>query len=312
MNQRVAHTTHLTSWVKALHGRWSAAYFLHGCTLVISLAACTAMAQPKGAKPTCLVAEFRSVALQTHDPRERASKATEWLNRYGPSCSETQMKMIASNRGAWLGHADTVMVSGAIDGLIEGKIAGNADQMAQAYNSKGKEGRASVETFQPPPAPQPVVKGQAPGLAATALVVPVLQPPGADGQRRPRADAKFDDKQRSSVKDFFADNRGSGPCPPGLILKNKVCESLLAERAWKFDQPLPASVASKEIPPGLREKLGRTPPGQQFVQVAGDILLVAGDAKVVVDAIMDLGKPEPKIEVAQAKPAAGAAAQPAR
>ena len=52
-------------------------YFLRAGTLAMSLVAGTVMAQPKGGKPVCLVAEFRSVALQTHDPRERVSKAME-------------------------------------------------------------------------------------------------------------------------------------------------------------------------------------------------------------------------------------------
>ena len=143
--------------------------------LVMTMLALHFPAQAQSRAGGCLVAEFRSLALLTHDVGERIAKVNAWLKQKGPRCTQAQLAAIASNRATWLGTADTIEVAGQVDGLIEAKIANDPDIMAAMYTSKGKEARASVEVTQPPPAPAPVVPAAA-GLPASAATGNTVQP----------------------------------------------------------------------------------------------------------------------------------------
>lgn len=277
------------------------AYFYLLCILGWWLAAQSpAYAQNKAPTKTrqgsCVVAEFRSLALLTHDANERVTKATDWLQRHGEKCTQAQLTAIASNSANWLGTALTIGVAGNIDALIEAKIADNPDLMAALYSSKGKEAPpASAEVTKPPPAPAPVVPAAQPALAQTNnLVQPVLmQAPGAmpgDKPREPEVpDAFFGRRQKEQLRDFFEENRGPGECPKGLVKRGNQCESRVKERDWKLRQPLPASERPEELPMPLLIKLGPPAPEHQFKRVGADILLLKGPQNIVVDAILDLG-----------------------
>lgn len=96
------------------------------------------------------------------------------------------------------------------------------------------------------------------------------------------------------MQDYFTANRGSTACPADLILKNNRCESPNATRSWKIGQPLPVNLSAKALPAPLLEALGAPPKGHSYVQVAGDLLLVADDSKTVVDSVLDLGQITPR------------------
>lgn len=244
---------------------------------------------------TCMVAEFRSMALLTHDANERVSKTTDWLKQYGEKCTQAQLNAIASNSPTWLGTAMTVEVAGRIDALLESKISDNPDLMAALYSSKGKESRASVEVTQPPPAPAPVVPAAQPALAqANTLIQPVVvQGPGAGVNDKSREaevpDAFFGRRQKEQLLEFFEENRGPGECPQGLVKRGDKCESRVKERDWKLRQPLPGSERPEDLPMPLLLKLGQPAPGHQYKKVGADILLLKGPQNIVVDAILDLG-----------------------
>jgi hypothetical protein len=56
-------------------------------------------APPNVANPyNCSIAEFRTMALTTHDPQERGDLAAQWLKANGPSCSISQVMLLSSNR----------------------------------------------------------------------------------------------------------------------------------------------------------------------------------------------------------------------
>jgi hypothetical protein len=112
--------------------------------------------------------------------------------------------------------------------------------------------------------------------------------------KKPEPGKFFDPGLRKSIQDYFTANRGNGPCPGGLVLKNARCESSQAQRSWKIGQALPASLSTRPLPARLLEALGPTPQGYSFVQVDGDILLLAEDGKTVVDAVLDLGQISPR------------------
>jgi hypothetical protein len=135
----------------------------------------------------CQVAQFKGLALGTHDPGERAGRVQAWLQQNTATCSVDQLEAIRGNAASWLGPALSVDITVLIDGALESRGAGSARSLGKLYDPAGKDTPAattqSVQTG-PPRAPvvQPMVNngllsGSAP--AAPAVVVapaPVPQP----------------------------------------------------------------------------------------------------------------------------------------
>lgn len=272
-----------------------------------------APARPAAA-PNCLVSEFRAMALGTHDLKERGTKAAEWLRRNLAGCSEEQLRIIYANRSNWLGNADSMQLTSQIEGALEARLRNRPEQLAQLFSAPPPRPAASetVRAGDLAPRPAPVVggtpavvqqtAGATAGAPTVAVAVPVATPPGrppaaggpAAEAKKPEPGKFFDPGLRKSIQDYFTANRGNGPCPAGLVLKNARCESSQAQRSWKVGQALPASLSTRPLPARLLEALGPTPQGHSFVQVDGDILLLAEDGKTVVDAVLDLGQISPR------------------
>ncbi len=260
--------------------------------------------------PNCLVTEFRALALNTHDLKERAEKASEWLRRHGPACSEDQLRILYANRANWLGNADSMQLTMQIEGALENRLKGKPDQLAQLFGAPPRPAAPGSETTRAgdlAPRPGPVVAPGTPAVVQAAPVVAVAVPagaaaatnpgtsPGSPPAGKPPEPGKFfDPALRKSVQDYFTANRGNGPCPADLILKGGRCESPSANRNWKIGQPLPANLSTKTLPPRLLEALGVPPRGHSYVQVEGDLLLIADDSKMVVDSVLDLGQIAPR------------------
>ena len=245
----------------------------------------------------CLVSEFRSLALLTHDVAQRIVKVKDWLKTKGTSCTPTQLATIVSNRSSWLGTADTVAISTGIDSLIESKITNNPDLMASMYSSKGKEApRASVEVTQPPPAPAPVVPAPAPLAQGTGVnvVQPVIvqlqqSTPTEKAKEPEQPDATFTRRQRKDIKDYSEENRGRRDCPIDMTKRGDNCEARFKDRDWKLRQPLPPSLRTEELPMPLLIKLGTPAPDHQYKKVDVDILMLKGPQGIVTDAVLDRG-----------------------
>lgn len=262
--------------------------------LVITMLALHCPAQAQSRAGGCLVAEFRSLALLTHDVGERIAKVNAWLKQKGPRCTQAQLAAIASNRATWLGTADTIEVAGQVDGLIEAKIANDPDMMAAMYTSKGKEARASVEVTQPPPAPAPVVPAAAglpaPAAAGNTVQPVIVQAPMAALADKPEPpDAFFGRRQKAQILEYYEENRGPGECPRGMVKRGDKCESRIKERDWKLRQPLASSEKPEDLPTPLLLKLGPPAPDHQFKRVGFDILMLKGPQNIVTDAVLDLG-----------------------
>jgi hypothetical protein len=86
---------------------------------------------------TCSIAEFRTMALTTHDPQERGDLAAQWLKANGPSCSISQVLLLSSNRPQWLGSANTVKIAGVFDQIIENKLKNDPLALKYLYGSEG-------------------------------------------------------------------------------------------------------------------------------------------------------------------------------
>lgn len=253
----------------------------------------------------CVVSEFRANALGTHDLAERGAKASEWIRRNASACSEDQLRLLSSNRSAWLGNADSLAHMALIDGALEARVRNKPEALAQMFGATPPRvaGTDTMRAGDLAPRPAPVVLPGTPAALTVAPTTVVAAAPGAapaPGAPRPPASTgpevgkHFDDKLRTTVREYFTANRGTGPCPAGLILKNNRCESSSTERLWKIGQPLPTQLSPKELPPPLAEKLGSAPAGHSYQQVDGDVLLLATASRAVVDAVLDLGGIPPR------------------
>jgi Ni/Co efflux regulator RcnB len=140
-------------------------------------------------------------------------------------------------------------------------------------------------------------------MATLLMTGPALadKPPWAGGgrgdkqEREDRPDDRggqryFNDQHRVAVRDYYDERIRAGHCPPGLRKKHNGCMPPGQAKKWRIGQRLPREVAYHEVPPAVVVQLGVPPPGQRFVRVASDILLIAAGTGIVLDAIEDLGR----------------------
>lgn len=286
--------------------------------------------EPAPPPPACLVSEFRAMALGTHDLTERSKLAAQWLDRNLSGCGEDQLRLLSNNRTLWMGNADSTPLMSRIDVALERALQGKPEQTARIFGATPAPPRpAGSDTVRagdlaprPAPvvapgtpaavtvAPPVVVAGVAPGAPGmppapgvmppgTAPTPPLGAPPGTlptmppQPPRPPEVGKHFSPAMRAAVRDYFTANRGNGPCPAGLIVKNARCESPFSDRAWKLGQPLPASASTRDVSLQLLEKLGPAPAGHSYVQVDGDLLLIHSESRNVIDTVLDLGQIAP-------------------
>jgi hypothetical protein len=81
--------------------------------------------------------------------------------------------------------------------------------------------------------------------------------------------AYFGDAAREAVYKYYS----AHPAPAGRSI------------GWQVGAPLPGDAAVTPVPGALLGSLPKVPPGLRYVQVAGDILLVASGSRMVVDGI---------------------------
>lgn len=107
--------------------------------------------------------------------------------------------------------------------------------------------------------------------------------------KAPRAGAYFDDRNRNAVHTYYASAGKNGKgCPPGLAKKNNGCMPPGQAKKWQVGHPLPTTVVTYAVPQQVLVSLPPVPVGHKYVQVAGDILLIAVGSMMVVDGINGL------------------------
>jgi len=134
-------------------------------------------------------------------------------------------------------------------------------------------------------------------LAATLCVVSPAGAgqPSANGETAGSDGASvaaryFSDRHRALIREHYAGQFRRGICAPGLERKAQGCTRVEPARKWAVGQPLPREVIFSDLPPALIVQLGRPRVGFRYVQVAGDVLLLALGTGVVVDAVLDQGR----------------------
>jgi Ni/Co efflux regulator RcnB len=109
-----------------------------------------------------------------------------------------------------------------------------------------------------------------------------------DDRRQTEVNIYFHDDSRRIVGDYYGAQARGGKCPPGLAKKHNGCQPPGQARKWSKGRPLPADVRYYALPPDLLYRLPPPPPRHRYVQVAGDILLIAVGTSMVVDAMEDI------------------------
>ena len=131
------------------HWSWYAA----GCLLLAAAQAqprppALSAAPPAAAQDSCVIADFRRIALTNHHPQERQDKVIAWLQTNGPSCTPAQMSILISSRASLMGTSDSSTLSSVFDALMEKKLGNDPAALSRYY--------------------QPVVQGPARSSAAAS------------------------------------------------------------------------------------------------------------------------------------------------
>ena len=95
-------------------------------------------ARKKNAKadvPPCVVAEFRALGMDVHDPIKRRTQAMTWLKKRAKNCSVDQLLMIRNNRSQWMGTADSAALATEVDSLLEAIAADNPQVATILYGT---------------------------------------------------------------------------------------------------------------------------------------------------------------------------------
>ncbi|MDB5751742.1 MAG: hypothetical protein JWP65_2163 [Ramlibacter sp.] len=110
------------------------------------------------------------------------------------------------------------------------------------------------------------------------------------GRQALRPGAYITPRYRKAVQSYMAKHHGPGkPCLPGLVRHAAACEPAASGPGWKIGLALPKAAGAQPLPAGLAAILPKAPPGNQYVLVAGDILLMASASRIVVDAVPHSG-----------------------
>lgn len=108
-----------------------------------------------------------------------------------------------------------------------------------------------------------------------------------DGDRA-EGSFRFDDGSRRAIAEYYGTQARGGKCPPGLAKKHNGCLPPGQAKKWRRDQPLPADLRYYDLPRELLVRLPPPPPQYRYVQVAGDVLMIAVGSRMVADAVEDI------------------------
>ena len=105
---------------------------------------------------------------------------------------------------------------------------------------------------------------------------------------RDGGDFRFSLETRNAISGYYGGQARAGHCPPGLAKKNNGCLPPGQAKKWAKGRPLPGDLRYHDLPRELLSRLPPAPPNHRYVQVAGDVLMIAVGSMMVVDAVEDL------------------------
>ena len=158
-----------------------------------------------------------------------------------------------------------------------------AGKEAKAAAGAGKEAKQATGAGKPARATTPAVATAAPATA------------GAQRQAKQAVDDHADPNQR------VEDNVGQGThfarkrLAPGVYFREKHRTAVRkyyerhpapdATAQWQIGETLPRGAPVAAVPKGLLASLPDVPPGHRYVQIGGEVVLIAAGSRMVVDGI---------------------------
>ncbi len=257
--------------------------------------------RPAVAGAPCLIAQFRAIALDTHNPTQRAALARQWLQRNLAGCAADKLTLLGSNRSVWLGTADSAELMGLIDTAIEAQSQNDPALLRQLYDAMPRTFQPAIETIRTEP-PRPIL--QPPGATLLPPIGMVNMRQGDRGDHSPGGTSQggsggdqapnsaFSDQQRKAVSEYFSQSYEIGECPAGLIAREGRCQSQNPDKLWRVGEALPRSLEgqARDLPNILAERLGPAPSGSRYVRAGSDVLMLDATGKVT-GAVTDFGQP---------------------
>lgn len=138
-------------------------------------------------------------------------------------------------------------------------------------------------------------------LAGTAMAEkPSWAGGGKNGKKDDRTEERHDDRRstggsvhfnsdmRRIIGDYYGTQARAGKCPPGLAKKNNGCLPPGQAKKWAKGRPLSGDLRYYDLPYDLLRRLPPPPPRHRYVQIAGDVLMIAVGTSMVVDAVEDI------------------------
>ena len=107
-------------------------------------------------------------------------------------------------------------------------------------------------------------------------------------QNDAKSTTHFNDETRRIISDYYGKKARAGKCPPGLAKKNNGCLPPGQAKKWAKGRALPADIGYNDLPRELAKRLPPPPAKHRYVQVAGDILMIAIGTSMVIDAVEDI------------------------
>jgi len=97
---------------------------------------------------------------------------------------------------------------------------------------------------------------------------------------------KFGPHQREVIRDYYVERHGKGHCPPGLAKKENGClPPGQAKKRYAVGLPLDRGIVIAPVPQNLAIRIGPPPKGYVYGIVDGDLVKLAVDTLLVVDAV---------------------------
>jgi len=97
---------------------------------------------------------------------------------------------------------------------------------------------------------------------------------------------KFGLHQREAVREYYVERHGKGHCPPGLAKKENGClPPGQAKKRYAVGRPLDPGIVIAPVPQNLAIRIGPPPKGYVYGMVDGDLVKLAVDTLLVVDAV---------------------------
>lgn len=127
-----------------------------------------------------------------------------------------------------------------------------------------------------------------PGVRRPDRTAPGVGPPRTQRGIPERIDAtlRFTGRERSQFETWVKDEYGRGRCPQGLLKREGGCVPRGQQgKRYTVGLRLPARVVPAPVPLDLTRRVGTPPIGYRYGMVDGDLLKIATDTGLVVDAL---------------------------